>query len=82
MAEYPQRGVTKKISKQNVGQAGRRISAKQKLHRFPTNDVYTLLLQNNQGWDFRPFFCNKEKFYERIHTLFRSGNDFLQSGAF
>lgn len=27
-------------------------------------------------------FCNKEKFYERIHTLFRSGNDFLQGGAF
>ena len=25
---------------------------------------------------------NKYKFYERIHTLFRSGNDFLQSGAF
>ena len=28
-----------KISKQNVGQAGRRISAKQKLHRFPTGFV-------------------------------------------
>lgn len=62
MAEYPQRGVTKKISKQNVGQAGRRISAKQKLHRFPTNDVYTLLLQNNQGWDFRPFFAIRRNF--------------------